>query len=175
MLDVTMAGKVIYQANQGTTQTTIAVKALAQFLGLKEDLPQVIPLANGARLSLSSKKDCYYFTNSRGCSCRAGLYGKDCKHKRALQEEVSLSPSKAQESLSLNPSDPISLSPSEVSSLSSSRIEQAKASVAQSRAQAQAYQARQRQLRAQVREISSQVIGEKSLIQRGGFKPFLEA
>lgn len=175
MVNVTMAGKVIYQANQGTTQTTIAVKALAQFLGLKEDLPQAIPLANGAQLSLSSKKDCYYFTNSRGCSCRAGLYGKDCKHKRVLQEGASLSPSKVQEPISLNPFCPTSLYPSKVSSLSSSRREQAKASVAQSRAQAQAYQARQRQLRAQAREVSSQVIGEEPLIQRGGFKPFLEA
>jgi hypothetical protein len=39
----------------------------------------------------------------------------------------------------------------------------------------QAYQARQRQFRAQVKEISSQVLGEEPLIQRGGFKPFLEA
>jgi hypothetical protein len=54
-------------------------------------------------------------------------------------------------------------------------MQEAKASVAQSRAQAQAYQARQRQLRAQVREISSQEIEREPLIQRGGFKPFLEA
>ena len=56
-----------------------------------------------------------------------------------------------------------------------SRLEQAKASVAQSRIQAREYQARQRQLQAQAREISSQEIEREPLIQRGGFKPFLEA
>jgi hypothetical protein len=157
-----MTGKTIIQGNLGVTQTIDSGKALAQFLGLKESLPQVISLANGARLSLSAKKDCYYFTNSRGCSCRAGQFGRDCKHKKALQEGASLSPS---EPLSLSPSLPAS---------HSSRQEKARASVAQSRTQAQAYQARQRQLRAQVKEISSQVMGEEPLIQRGGFKPFLE-
>ena len=56
-----------------------------------------------------------------------------------------------------------------------SRLEQAKTSVAQSRAQAREYQARQRRLQAQAREISSQEIEREPLIQRGGFMPFLEA
>ncbi len=56
-----------------------------------------------------------------------------------------------------------------------SRLEQVKASVAQSRIQAREYQARQRQLRAQAKEISSQEVEREPLIQRGGFKPFLEA
>ena len=147
--------RIIFQDQSPVTQTINSGKALAQFLGLEEALPQVIPLANGARLSLSSKEDCYYFTNSRGCSCRAGQFGRDCKHKKALQEEIP--------------------SPSPAPSLRASRREKARASVAQSRTQAQAYQARQRQLRAQVKEISSQVMEEEPLIQRGGFKPFLEA
>ena len=57
----------------------------------------------------------------------------------------------------------------------SSWLEHPKVSVAQSRAQAQAYQARQKQLRAQAREIFSPMIEEAPLFQRGGFKPFLEA
>jgi hypothetical protein len=146
-----MAGKVFVQGNLGVTQTIDSGKALAHFLGLEEALPQVISLANGARLSLSSKRDCYYFTNSRSCSCRAGLYGKICKHRRSLLEGSFFSPS------------------------ASSKLEESKASVAQSRAQAREYQARQRQLKAQVKEISSQVMGEEPLVQRGGFKPFLEA
>ena len=177
-----MAGKVIYQGNQGTTQTIDSGKALAQFLGLEEKLPQVISLANGARLSLSAKRDCYYFTNSRGCSCRAGQFGKICKHRKGLQEGASLSPSSSSEGCSLSPSKPQALNLSEPLSLysslpasHSSRQETARASVAQSRAQAQAYQAQQKQIRAQVKEISSQVMEEEPLIQRGGFKPFLEA
>lgn len=152
-MNVTMSGKVLFESVTPVTQTIASVKALAQFLGLKEALPQVISLANGAQLSLSSKKDCYYFTNSRSCSCRAGLYGKDCKHKRAILERASSSAPSSQ----------------------ASRREAARISVAQSRAQAQAYQARQKQRKAQAGEISSQVLGEEPLIQRGGFKPFLEA
>jgi mRNA degradation ribonuclease J1/J2 len=169
-----MAGKVLLQGNLGQTQTINSGKALAQFLGLEEDLPQVINLANGVRLTLSSKKDCYYYTNSRSCSCRVGLYGKICKHRRNLQEGSSLSPSSSLEVSSLLTSKPLSPNPS-VPLRASSSMQEAKASVAQSRAQAQAYQARQRQLRAQVREISSQEIEREPLIQRGGFKPFLEA
>jgi len=167
--------KVLLQNQSPVTQTIDSGKALAQFLGLEEALPQVISLANGARLSLSAKRDCYYYTNSRSCSCRAGLYGKICKHRKALQEGGSLSPSSSPEVSFLFPSEVRSLSSSLPLRESPSRQEKARASVAQSRAQAQAYQARQRQLRAQVKEISSQVMGEEPLIQRGGFKPFLEA
>ncbi len=169
-----MAGKVLLQENLGQTQTINSGKALAQFLGLEEDLPQVINLANGARLTLSSKKDCYYYTNSWSCSCRAGLYGKICKHRRSLQEGSSLSPSSSLEVSSLLTSKPLFPNPSVLLRASSS-MQEAKASVAQSRTQAQAYQARQRQLRAQVKEIPSQEIEREPLIQRGGFKPFLEA
>jgi hypothetical protein len=146
--------KILFQDQSPVTQTINSAKALAQFLGLEEALPQVISLANGARLSLSSKRDCYYFTNSRSCSCKAGQYGRDCKHKRALLEGAS---------------------PSPAPSLQTSRTKEARISVAQSKAQAQAYQGRQRQLRAQAREISSSPIDEEPLFQRGGFKPFLEA
>jgi hypothetical protein len=75
------------------TQTIDSGKALAKFLGIKEDLPQIISLANGARLSLSTKKDCYYFVNEKGCSCRAGQYNQLCKHRKALQDGSSISPS----------------------------------------------------------------------------------
>jgi hypothetical protein len=149
-----MPGKILYQDQSPVTQTIDSGKALAQFLGLGEDLPQVINLANGARLSLSSKKDCYYFTNSRGCSCKAGQFGRDCKHKKALLGEASSSPAPY---------------------LGASRREEARISVAQSRAQAQAYQARQRQLQAQARRISSPMTEEEPLLQKVPFKPFLEA
>lgn len=167
--------KVLLQNQSPVTQTIDSGKALAKFLGLEGDLPQVISLAKGARLSLSAKRDCYYYTNSRSCSCRAGLYGKICKHRKGLQEGASLSPSSSSEVCSLSPSEPLSLPSSLPLRDSPSRQEAAKASVAQSRIQAREYQARQRQLQAQARGISSQEIEREPLIQRGGFKPFLEA
>ena len=67
------------------TQTIESGKALAKFLGMKEELPETIALANGARLTLSSKKDCYYMTTEKGCTCKAGTYGRICRHRKALE------------------------------------------------------------------------------------------
>ena len=67
------------------TQTIKSVRALAKFLGIKEELPKTIALANGARLTLSSKKDCYYYTSDKGCTCKAGQYGRICRHRKALE------------------------------------------------------------------------------------------
>ena len=68
------------------TQSVEAGKALARFLGMKEELPETIALANGARLTLSSKKDCYYYVSEKGCTCKAGQYGRTCRHRRDLCE-----------------------------------------------------------------------------------------
>lgn len=64
------------------TQTIESGKALAKFLGLKEELPEIISLAGGARLVLSAKRDAYYMTTAKSCSCRAGQFGKACKHRK---------------------------------------------------------------------------------------------
>ncbi|VVB64833.1 Uncharacterised protein [uncultured archaeon] len=69
-----------------TTQTIDSVKALAKFLGMKEELPETITLAKIARLTLSSKKDCYYYASDKGCTCKAGTYGRICRHIRDLCE-----------------------------------------------------------------------------------------
>ena len=57
------------------TQTIESGKALAKFLGLTEELPEIIVLANGARLTLSSKKDCYYYTSDRAAHARQAHMG----------------------------------------------------------------------------------------------------
>jgi hypothetical protein len=62
------------------TQTIESGKVLAKFLGLAEELPTEIRLANGARLVLSSKRDAYYIVVRGKCSCKAGQYGRQCKH-----------------------------------------------------------------------------------------------
>ena len=68
-----------------TTQTIESGNALARFLGLSEELPESIALANGARLTLSSKKDCYYMTTPQSCTCKEGTYGRICRHRKALE------------------------------------------------------------------------------------------
>ncbi len=90
-----MSGNLLDGLNP-VTQTIESVKALASFLGMKEELPEIIALANGARLTLSSKKDCYYFTNAKGCTCRAGTYGRICRHRMALESSKPRGQSMAQ-------------------------------------------------------------------------------
>ena len=68
------------------TQSAEAGKALAKFLGLSEELPESIALAKGARLTLSGKKDCYYYTTLQICTCNAGQNHKICRHRRDLCE-----------------------------------------------------------------------------------------
>ena len=80
-----MSGNLLDGLNP-VTQTIESGKALAKFLGMKEELPETIALANGARLTLSSKKDCYYYTSEKGCTCKAGQYGRICRHRRDLCE-----------------------------------------------------------------------------------------
>ena len=53
----TMSERNLLEGISPVTQTIESGKALAKFLGLSEELPESIALANGARLTLSSKKD----------------------------------------------------------------------------------------------------------------------
>jgi len=68
------------------TQTIERGKALAKFLGLSEELPESIALANDARLTLSSKKNAYYYTMLQSCTCKAGQHERICRHRRDLCE-----------------------------------------------------------------------------------------
>jgi hypothetical protein len=79
-----MSGNLLEGLNP-VTQTIESGKALAKFLGLSKELPETIALANGARLTLSTKKDCYYYTSEKGCTCKAGTYGRICRHWKALE------------------------------------------------------------------------------------------
>jgi hypothetical protein len=53
---------------------------------MAEETPEIISLANDARLVLSSKQDCYYMATVKSCSCKAGQYGRMCKHRKPLLE-----------------------------------------------------------------------------------------
>jgi hypothetical protein len=81
----TMSERNLLEGLSPVTQTIDSGKALAKFLGMKEELPEIIALANGARLNLSSKKDCYYYTSEKGCTCKAGQYGRICRHRKAVE------------------------------------------------------------------------------------------
>ena len=79
-----MSGNLLDGLNP-VTQTIESGKALAKFLGMNEELSETITLANGARLVLSTKSDCYYYTSEWVCTCKAGTYGRICRHRKALE------------------------------------------------------------------------------------------
>ena len=75
-----MSGRIIFEGL--TTQEPQAVNALAAYLNK--------PVENGVldlgdvKLVRSSKGDCFYTVSKNGCSCKAGTYGRMCRHKKAL-------------------------------------------------------------------------------------------
>lgn len=82
-----MAGKFLIDIQKPTTQTVEAVKSLLAWRGRAVDpLPQYVELGSkGGRcvLVLSNKKDCFYVTTARACSCPAAVYNHGpCKHQR---------------------------------------------------------------------------------------------
>jgi len=79
--------KTILNVEKPQTQTVEAVKALLSWRGRASDpLPEFVELSsNGSRcvLVLSNKKDCFYVTTARACSCPAAVYNHGpCKHQR---------------------------------------------------------------------------------------------
>jgi len=83
-----MAGKILIDIQKPITQTVEAVKALLAWRGrAAEPLPSFVELSSNGRrcvLVLSNKKDCFYVTTARDCSCPARNWHPNgpCKHMR---------------------------------------------------------------------------------------------
>jgi len=81
-----MNERTILNIEAPTTQSIASVKALLGYVGRGFDpLPTDVSLENGRMvLILSNKKDCYYVTTARACSCPAAVYSHNgpCKHQR---------------------------------------------------------------------------------------------
>ena len=77
-----MATRILFEKESAMTQSVDSGMALAKFLGIAEELPEVITL-DGLKLVLSNKKDSYYTVSAKSCSCPAAVYGHAiCKHVR---------------------------------------------------------------------------------------------
>jgi len=80
-----MESKTILVSGSPKTQSIDAVKALLVWKQIASDpLPENVSLEGGRLvLVLSNKKDCYYVTTERACSCPAATYHHGpCKHSR---------------------------------------------------------------------------------------------
>jgi len=82
-------GRIIFDGDI-KTQSIAAVKGMIEFLTSEpvRELPAEIPafhrLSAELVLVLSNKKDAYYVTTAKACSCPAATYhpGQPCKHQR---------------------------------------------------------------------------------------------
>ena len=77
------------------TQSIDAVKALLAWKKVSSDpLPEFVEMDKEDLrlvLVLSNKRDCYYVTTARACSCPAAIYnpGKRCKHSRKYFPQIA--------------------------------------------------------------------------------------
>jgi len=91
-----VAERKILSVEKPQTQTLEAVKALLSWRGRASDpLPEFVELSsNGSRcvLVLSNKKDCFYVTTAKDCSCPAHNWhpNQRCKHQRKHFAEQSI-------------------------------------------------------------------------------------
>ena len=92
-------GKILFDGGI-KTQSVESVKAMIEFLNGEQvrELPAVVRMANGTRLTQSSKGDCYYTTTPTDCSCKARTFNPaaQCKHMKALLAGNSVEASRAQ-------------------------------------------------------------------------------
>jgi hypothetical protein len=89
-----MEGKTLLASGSPITQRIDAVKSLLAWKKVSCDpMPAEVSLDNGCLvLVLSKKKDCYYVTTARACSCPAATYHHGrCKHqKKYFPQEANL-------------------------------------------------------------------------------------
>jgi hypothetical protein len=92
-----MSARTIINQERPQTQTVDAIKALLSWRGRASDpLPSFVELGKEESrlvLVLSNKKDCFYVTTARACSCPAAIYNHGpCKHQRKHFAELIAKP-----------------------------------------------------------------------------------
>jgi hypothetical protein len=102
-----MSARTILNMETPKTQSLEAVKSLLAWRGRASDpLPAFVEMGEGEirlMLVLSNKKDAYYVTTARACSCPAAVYNHGpCKHQRKHFAELIAKPA---------PSEPGSIRP----------------------------------------------------------------
>ena len=89
-----MSARTILNVETPTTQSLDAIKALLSWRGRASDpLPSFIEIGKEESrlvLVLSNKKDCFYVTTARACSCPAAVYHHGpCKHQRKYFPKIA--------------------------------------------------------------------------------------
>ena len=92
-----MSARTIINQERPQTQTVDAIKALLSWRGRASDpLPEFVELSGKEGrlvLVLNNKRDAYYTTTARACSCPAAIYNHGpCKHQRKHFAELIAKP-----------------------------------------------------------------------------------
>jgi len=143
-----MSGKTILEPKLPQSQSVEAVKTLITTINhgrAPKEIPSFYRMSGELVLILSSKKDSYYVTAPRECSCPARTYhsNKPCKHMKRFFKASEKSTSSNDDLLkgletSFLPED-------EADAIEAkAKIEEAKAKAEESRGEAQAYQSKKR-------------------------------
>jgi len=100
-----MERRILVSAEKPQTQCVDAIKALLSWRGRASDpLPSFIEMGEGESrlvLVLSNKKDCFYVTTAKDCSCPAHNWhpGQRCKHQRKYFAEQTIHKQSIEETL----------------------------------------------------------------------------
>lgn len=80
-----MAGAVVNSGCVGATQSADAIAAWLKAMGKPVTRPDILKLAGERALVKSSDGKAYYYVTLETCTCKAGQYGKMCRHRKALR------------------------------------------------------------------------------------------
>lgn len=80
-----MAGKILFENPAPATQDAAAVEQFLKAMGYPVTRPDIVKLHGAKALVKSSNGKAYYFVTSTSCTCKAGEFGKMCRHRKALE------------------------------------------------------------------------------------------
>lgn len=80
-----MAGRILFEGLAPQSQDAKAVEAWARVMNMPNTRADIIRLTEGKALVRSRDGSKYYFTTATTCTCPAGQFGKECRHKKMVR------------------------------------------------------------------------------------------
>jgi len=80
-----MAGRILFEGQAPQSQDAKTVEEWLKAMGKPVHRPDIVKLYGERALVKSSNGKAYYFVTSTSCTCKAGEFGKMCRHRKALE------------------------------------------------------------------------------------------
>lgn len=84
-----MTGKVLFESLAPVSQDAQAVENWAKAMKMPNPRAEIIRLVDGKALVRSRDGSKYYFATTATCTCPAGQFGKECRHKKMVRAAFS--------------------------------------------------------------------------------------